>query len=48
MSNFWHLLRYMKLCNRDENKGKFQSFLNITKKIYDNDFSSFAFYKKAL
>ena len=46
MSNLWHSLRYMKL-HLDKNKGKFKSFVNFTKKINDNDFSSITFYKKA-
>ena len=45
MSNFWHSLRYIKLYKNDKNKGKFQSFVNFTKKINDNDFPSFSFYK---
>ena len=46
MSNFWHSLQYMKLHTKDENKGKFQTLRNFTKKINDNDFSGFTFYKK--
>ena len=38
----------MKLYNKDENKDKFQSFVKFTKKINDNDFSAFTFYKRAL
>ena len=48
MSNFRHSLRCTKLYNKDKNKRKFQSFVNFTKKINDNDFSGFTFYKKAL
>ena len=48
MPNSWHSLRYMKLGNKDKNKGKFQSFVNFTKKINDNDFLGFNFYKKFL
>ena len=38
----------IKLYNKNKNKGKFQSFVNFTKKINDNDFSGFNFYEKAL
>ena len=48
MSHFWHSLRYMELHNKDKIKGKFQSFVNFTKKINDNDFVGFTFYKMAL
>ena len=47
MSNFWHSLRYMELHNKDKIKGKFQYFVNFTKKINDNDFAGFTFHKKA-
>ena len=47
MSNFLHSLRYMKLCNKDKNKGKFQSFLNFTKKINDNHFQASLFTKRS-
>ena len=36
----------MKLYNKDTNKGKFQSFVNFTKKINDIGFSRFTFSKK--
>ena len=38
----------MKLHNKDKDKEKFQSFGNVTKKINDNDFSGFTFYRTAL
>ena len=41
-------MRYTKLYKKDKNNGKFQSFLNFTKKINDYDFLGFTFYKKAL
>ena len=41
MSRFWYSIRYMKLYNRDKNKGKPQSFVNFTEKINDNNFSGF-------
>ena len=43
MSNFLYSLRYMKLCNKDKNKGKFQPFVSFTKKINDDHFSGFTF-----
>ena len=36
----------MSLYKNDKNKGKL-NFLNFTKKINDNDFLSFTFYKKS-
>ena len=47
ISNFLHLIQYMKLKNNDKNKGKFQSFVYFTK-VNDNDFSGFTFHKKVL
>ena len=41
-------MRYIKLYNSDKNKEKFDSFVNGTWKINDNDFSGFTFYKKVL
>ena len=38
----------MKLYNKDKYKGKFNSFVKFTKKINDNNFLGFTFYKKAL
>ena len=35
----------MKLYHKDKNKGKFQSFVNFSKKTNDTDFSGFTFYK---
>ena len=48
MSNFWRSLQYVKLYDKDKIKGKFQSFGNFTKKLNDNDFLGFTFYKKPL
>ena len=45
MSNFWNWLRWMKLYNQDKNKGKFQIFVNFTKKVNGNDFTSSIFIK---
>ena len=44
---FWHSVQYMDLHNRDKNKGKFQPFVNFTKKKNDS-FLGFTFHKKAL
>ena len=38
----------MKLYNKGKNKRKFKSFVSFTKKINDNIFLGFNFYKKAL
>ena len=32
----------------DSNKGKLQSLVDFTKKLNENDFSAFSFYKNAL
>ena len=33
---------------RDKSKGKFQSFVNFTRKTNDNDFPSLTFYENSL
>ena len=46
ISNFLHLIQYMKLKNNDKNKGKFQSFVYFTK-VNDNDFRASLFIKRS-
>ena len=38
----------MKLCNKDKNKGTFQSLETLQRKEMIMDFSGFTYYKKAL